>query len=64
MNFLLKAKIVEVFGSQWKFAQEIGEHESAVSRVIRGRRYLNEKERMKWASILGIEDLEKFFPAN
>lgn len=62
MNTLLKAKIIEIFGSQWKFAQAIDEHESAVSRVIRGRRSLSEKERCKWAAALNIEEPQKFFP--
>lgn len=62
MNTILKARIIEIFGSQWKFAQAIEEHESAVSRVIRGRRSLSEKERRKWVTALDIREPQKFFP--
>jgi DNA-binding transcriptional regulator YdaS (Cro superfamily) len=52
MNRLLKAKIVEVFGSQADFAQEINVDESIVSRVIRGRRTLSPTGREKWCKVL------------
>ena len=52
MNRKLKAKIFEVFGSQADFAQAIGENESVVSRVIRGRCEIDPAKKKKWAKIL------------
>jgi ribosome-binding protein aMBF1 (putative translation factor) len=62
MNRKLKARIIEKFGSQWEFAKAIEEHESTVSRVIRGRQSLSENERRKWATALNIKEPEKIFP--
>ena len=53
MNLTLKAKIVEKFGFQWKFAQAADVHESIVARVIRGRRELSEEQKRTWAELLG-----------
>lgn len=58
MNKLLKGKIVERYGSQFEFARSIGEHESVVSRVIRGRHTLAVHERVKWAKALGCDDAD------
>lgn len=59
MNRKLKGKIVEVFGSQTNFAMKIGEDETYVSRVINGRRNLDEKQQRHWAKVLKVnhEDL-------
>lgn len=61
MNKLLKAKIVERFGSQTEFAKAVREHESIVSRVIRGHHGLTADERRRWAIALGCEDTAKLF---
>lgn len=63
MNRLLKGKIVEKFGSQFEFARFIGEHESIVSRVLRGHHTLAVRDRVKWAQALGYDDAEKLFQA-
>lgn len=60
MNKILKARIVEKFGSQWVFAQEINEHEATVSRVIRGRLVLSAEKRARWAKVLGKSSAELF----
>ena len=52
MNRKLKLKIIEEFNTQADFAQSIGEDESKVSRVIRGRRCLPLNEQQKWAKAL------------
>lgn len=52
MNKKLKGKIVEVFGSQADFAMKIGEDETYVSRVIHGRRELDQKKQARWAKAL------------
>jgi len=58
---ILKAKIIEQFGSQWRFAQAIGVHESMVSKAIHGRRPLDEATKKEWAEVLkcdsGIFDI-------
>lgn len=59
MNKELRLVILKKFDSQSDFAAAIGEHESAVSQVIRGRRVLSDDRKEKWAEALGIrkEDL-------
>ena len=61
MNKFLKGKIVERFGSQFEFARAIGEHESIVSRVIRGHHTMTVEGRKKWAQVLGCNDADSLF---
>jgi len=61
MNKILKARIIQVFGSQFEFAKAVGEHEAIVSRVIRGRRALSPEERMRWAIALDCDDSQDIF---
>lgn len=60
MNKILKGKIVEKFGSQFEFARIIGAHEADVSRVIHGRRDLDQDSQEKWAEVLG-DDPQRLF---
>jgi len=53
MNKKLKVLIFERFGSQAEFSMAIKEDESTISRVIRGRRKLNDDRMNKWAEALG-----------
>lgn len=62
MNKILKAKIVEKYGSQVEFSKIIGEHEAIVSRVIRGHHNLTPEERLRWAIALDCDNPEKLFP--
>jgi len=59
MNFRLKEKIILKFGSQVRFAFELGEHEGVVSKVVKGWRSLEEDKKKKWADALGckVEDI-------
>ena len=52
MNKILKAKIIEKFGTQADFAQTININEELVSRIVRGRRTLNSETQRKWADVL------------
>ncbi len=61
MNKALKGRIVEKFGSQFEFARAIGEHESVVSRVVRGRLPLDPEKQKKWAGVLDVPEPEKIF---
>ena len=38
MNRKLKAKIVEHYGQQWRFAKSIGIHDSLLSKFVTGAR--------------------------
>jgi hypothetical protein len=60
MNRKLKGKIVEVFGSQTNFAMKVGEDETFVSRVVNGRRELDEKKQRRWAKALKVNSGEFF----
>jgi hypothetical protein len=61
MNRKLKAKMIEYYGGQWKFAQKINVHESYVSGVVRGTKKLSDDGRKKWAKLLH-SDLKELFP--
>lgn len=52
MNRSLKAKIIELFGTQADFAQRLGIDESVVSRVVKGRKKLSPDMEKKWARAL------------
>lgn len=59
-NLMLKGKIIEVFGAQWKFAQHLGIHEAFVSRVLNQRQELSPKKRREWAKALSTQPGEIF----
>ena len=44
LNKRLKARIIEVHGTQGDYAEDIGEDETLVSKVIRGRRTLSHEK--------------------
>jgi plasmid maintenance system antidote protein VapI len=52
MNWILKKKINEQFGTQGDFAHALRCHESKVSQVVKGRRALSEEEKKQWAELL------------
>lgn len=54
MNKNLKAEIIRQFGSQADFALKAGIEEALVSRVIHGRRQLDEAEQNRWAKLLKV----------
>jgi plasmid maintenance system antidote protein VapI len=60
MNKILKAKIVERFGTQADFANAIDTDETIISRIIRGRRQLDSEKQLIWAKALGCKTKELF----
>ena len=52
MNRKLKARIIELFGTQADFAVKIKVDETVVSRIIRGRRNLTPEDQKRWAETL------------
>jgi plasmid maintenance system antidote protein VapI len=52
---ILRAKIIEKYGTQVDFAQELKIREDYISRVVRGRRKLSEAERIRWAQVLDVD---------
>ena len=56
MNRRLKARIIEVYGSQFLFALTVGEHESVTSRIIRGHKPLSPEKRKVWAQALDVAE--------
>ena len=63
MNLELKAQIVRKYGSQADFAKALRVDEPLVSRVIRGRKELAEKDAKRWAEKLGC-DVGELFPVD
>ena len=55
MNRVLKATIIEKFGTQGDFSTVVGEREATVSRVIRCRRSLSPEKQEIWARALGCK---------
>jgi plasmid maintenance system antidote protein VapI len=60
MNKILKAKIVERFGTQADFAEAIDTDETIISRIIRGRRQLDTVKQLIWAKALGCKPKDIF----
>jgi len=60
INKRLKARIIRVFGTQVDYAQEIGEDETLVSKVICGRRPLSLDKQKEWAKALGCKPRDLF----
>jgi len=60
MNKILKAKIVERYGTQADFAEAIDTDETIISRIIRGRRTLDPKMQIIWAKALGCNPKDIF----
>lgn len=52
MDNKLRAKIIENYGSQYKFAHALGTHETEVSSVVRGHKTLTPEKRRLWARLL------------
>ncbi len=61
MNKILKAKIVEKFGTQSEFSRIINKNEAIISRTIHGYHNLPTEERMRWAVALDCDDPAKLF---
>jgi hypothetical protein len=60
INWLLKIKIAERFKTQADFSYFIKRPETIVSKVIRGRYPLKDKEKQRWAGALGVDVNELF----
>ena len=60
MNKILKAKIIEVYGTQADFAAKLRVDDSLVSRVVRCRRILTMRDRKRWADVLNCSAAELF----
>jgi hypothetical protein len=63
MNWVLKMKIFEVYGTQADFAQGIKFDETLVSRVVRGRRQLKPPIQKVWADALKCRPKDLFSDA-
>jgi plasmid maintenance system antidote protein VapI len=61
MNQKLKAKIIENYGSQFRFAHALGTHETEISAVVRGRKTLEPDKLREWARLLNC-NVEDVFP--
>jgi transcriptional regulator with XRE-family HTH domain len=61
MNVPLKVAILEKYGRQYRFADEVGVDEVTLSRIVNGRRELNADERERWAEVLD-RPVEVLFP--
>ncbi len=62
----LKGRIVECFGTQGRFAAEVGRSNSHISKVLNGKTYLDQKEIDSWCETLEIEpgDIGAYFFAH
>ena len=59
----LKGKIVEVYGTQAKFAEAVGNSVSYISQVMNGKAYLDQPTIDKWSTALRIDtdDIGTYF---
>lgn len=52
MNRVLKARIIEHFGTQADFSRAAKMRESTISRIIHGRDNLSYSQQCEWAEVL------------
>ena len=52
MNWPLKARIVDVYGTQSDFAHTLKASDAFISRVVCGRRSLSKEDQKRWAVLL------------
>jgi len=52
MHRALRLEILKNFDTQADFAAAVGEHDSKVSMVLRGRRKLSSKQAKRWIKVL------------
>lgn len=55
LNRDLKAAIVRQYGSQARFACRLKMDEGKLSKIVHGRKDLDEKEKARWARLLKVE---------
>ncbi|RJQ70855.1 MAG: DUF739 family protein [Desulfobacteraceae bacterium] len=64
VDYRLKAKIAEKFGTQWRFAYFLGIDEAIVSKVVNRRQkrrcWLTAERKRAWADALGCRPEEIF----
>lgn len=60
MYWKTRARIVEKFRSQIRFAREIGMDPSTVSKIMNGYVELKPKDRRRWAKALGVKPEQLF----
>lgn len=51
----LRGRIIELFGSQEKFAKELGISRVSVSKKMNGKSGFSQKDIIKWAKLLKID---------
>lgn len=56
----LRGKIVEVYGSQRKFADALGISQTALSRKMTCKTGLSQNDIEKWAKMLNIQTVDDF----
>jgi hypothetical protein len=52
MNLKLKARIIEQYGAQYRFARELNVQETEITNVVHGRKELAPNELREWARLL------------
>ena len=61
MNKRLKARIIELYGTQADFAAKLKVDDSLVSRVVRARRILTMADKKRWADALESTTSKLFY---
>jgi hypothetical protein len=59
-NMKLKAKIIEAYGAQYRFALAAGVSDATVSRVINGAKFLSKEEKQMWSRLINCNQEELF----
>ncbi len=57
-NSKIRGKIVEKFGSQREFAKAAGLTEQTITAKLSGKTDISQKDMLKWAEILQIQESE------
>jgi len=60
MNIKLKFKIIELYGTQSRFAGKCGRNDNWISRIVTGRQLPTEQEKKVLCENLNIENIEPY----
>ena len=61
MNWNLKRRIIDLYGTQADFSEAAYVDEATVSKVIRNRKKLSEEEKKRWSKLLRCQPFDIFY---
>ena len=60
MNWKLKRKIIELYGTRTDFSKKAHIDEAIISKVVRSRKKLSKEEQKRWSKLLSCQPKDIF----